>query len=103
MLYSAGSNPAAATNMQFKYVSVPGLGTVILSRHALAQASDLHITEVEIRRTLFHGQDRPDGQEIIWRENGNVRLVILLSPSPDRGAKLVKTLYRIREQEKGKK
>jgi hypothetical protein len=44
--------------------------------------------------------DTPDGQDILWRERDGLRLVILMNPTPNRGAKLVKTVYRVQAQAK---
>ena len=44
--------------------------------------------------------DAPDGQDILWRERDGLRLVILTNPTPNRGAKLVKTVYRVQAQAK---
>ena len=44
--------------------------------------------------------DVPDGQDILWRERDGLRLVILTNPTPNRGAKLVKTVYRVQAQAK---
>jgi hypothetical protein len=42
--------------------------------------------------------DTPDGADIVWRERDGLRIVILTNPTPNRGAVLVKTVYRIEEQ-----
>ena len=44
--------------------------------------------------------DTPDGRSIVWRERDGLRLVILTNPTPNRGAKLVKTVYRVQAQAK---
>jgi hypothetical protein len=44
---------------------------------------------------------KPDIREaggILWRERDGIRIVILESPAPPTGAKLVKTVYRIDPQ-----
>jgi hypothetical protein len=47
--------------------------------------------------------DVPDGQDVLWRERDGVRLVILTNPTPNTGAKLVKTVYRVEPQAVAKK
>ena len=47
--------------------------------------------------------DVPDGAEIVWRERDGIRLVILTNPTPNRGAVLVKTVYRVEAQAKARK
>ena len=42
--------------------------------------------------------DIPDGADILWRERDGLRLVILANPTPNRGAKLIKTVYRVQAQ-----
>jgi hypothetical protein len=42
--------------------------------------------------------DVPDGLDILWRERDGLRIVILLDPTPNVGAKLVKTVYRVQDQ-----
>jgi hypothetical protein len=42
--------------------------------------------------------DIPDGLDILWRQRDGLRIVILTHPTPNLGAMLVKTVYRIEEQ-----
>jgi hypothetical protein len=42
--------------------------------------------------------DIPDGADILWRERDGLRIVILTNPTPNVGAKLVKTVYRVQAQ-----
>jgi hypothetical protein len=42
--------------------------------------------------------DVPDGMDIIWRERDGLRIVIITNPTPNRGAKVVKTVYRVGKQ-----
>lgn len=86
--------------MEHFYRNVPKLGHVAVSRHAQSQCEEHGISEDDFRRTLLEGRDTPDGQHILWRERGGVRLVIELYPTPNRGARLVKTVYRIEAQAK---
>jgi hypothetical protein len=44
--------------------------------------------------------DVPDANDILWRERDGIRLVILTNPTPNLGAKLVKTVYRVEAQAK---
>jgi hypothetical protein len=82
--------------MQYYYEDVPGLGNVALSRHAQAKAEDQGITDGQISLVLYRGKDIPDSDSIM-REHIGIRLVII-TPTPFRGAKLVKTLYRVEPQ-----
>jgi hypothetical protein len=42
--------------------------------------------------------DIPDGIDVLWRERDGLRIVILTNPTPNVGAKLVKTVFRIEKQ-----
>jgi hypothetical protein len=42
--------------------------------------------------------DVPDGMNILWRERDGLPIVIITNPTPNRGAKLVKTVYRVQRQ-----
>lgn len=79
--------------------NIPRLGNVALSRHAQARAEEDHISEHAVEDVLLNGTDRPDGVDTTWRERNGVRLVII-TPTPFQGAKLVKTMYRIKAQER---
>lgn len=87
--------------MTHYYRNVPGLGNVVLSRHAQERAADLRITDAEVEHALFHGLEMPDGQTTIWKNGPNVRLVIII-PTPNRGARLCTTMFRIQAQAKSK-
>ncbi len=84
--------------MEFSYQNVPRLGNVIVSRHAQARLQKEKISEEVFKKILLHPTrpDRPDGQDILWRERDGIRLVILTRPTPDGGAGLIKTIYRIK-------
>jgi hypothetical protein len=86
--------------MNHFYRDVPGLGHVAISRHAQQSAADDNITEAEVERALFNptAKDVPQGNDILIREARGVRLVILLHPTPNRGARLVKTIMRVQAQ-----
>ncbi len=86
--------------MEHYFTDVPKLGNVAVSRHAQERIKEENISPEEFRKTLFEptAPDVQDGPEIIWRERHNVRLVILLQPQPYRGAKLVKTVFRVQGQ-----
>jgi hypothetical protein len=47
------------------------------------------------RAPLGRRPDVPDGLDILWRERDGLRIVILTNPTPNIGAKLVKTVYRV--------
>jgi hypothetical protein len=84
------------------YRDVPGLGNVAVSRHAQARAEEDGISQESFDRVLLSplSPDVPDGADILWRERDGIRLVILTNPTPNTGAKLVKTIYRIEAQAK---
>ncbi len=90
--------------MQHYYPNVPGLGNVALSRHAQARAAEENFTDVTIRETLFnpHGEDIPDGNNVVFRNRGLTRLVINKRPTPFRGAALVTTIIKLKPQAKAK-
>ena len=87
------------------YRDVPGLGNVAVSRHAQARAEEDGISQETFDRVLLSPltTDVPDGADILWRERDGIRLVILTNPTPNTGAKLVKTVYRVEAQAKAVK
>jgi hypothetical protein len=80
--------------LQHFFRDVPGLGSVAVSRHAQKRAEESGITEKQFTDALLTGQTIPDGLNEVFREKNGVRVVILLKPTPDRGARLVKTVFR---------
>ena len=86
--------------MNHFYRDVPGLGNVAVSRHAQARAEEDRISQEAFDRVLLLPltEDVPDGADILWRERDGIRLVILMNPTPNTGAKLVKTVYRVEAQ-----
>ena len=81
------------------YRDVTGLGHVAVSRHAQAKMDREGISQELFERVLLN-PSKPDVQEdmdTIWREREDVRLVII-NPMPTTGAKLVKTVFRIKPQ-----
>lgn len=85
--------------MRYYYPGVPGLGNVALSRRAQDQATEESITGADVSDVLARGRDRPDGQSALWREHRGIRLVIVV-PTPFRGARLVTAMYRVQAQAK---
>jgi hypothetical protein len=83
--------------VRFYVTDVPRLGNVVVSRHAQAQAEAEGITEDLFHRILQEGTDKPDGLTTVWREFTGIRLVILLRPTPWRGARLVVTVYKVEQ------
>lgn len=79
--------------MKHYYPDVPGLGNVALSRHAQDRAEEDHITDVHVEEVFLHGRDTHDADSV-WREHNGIRMIII-TPTPFRGAKLVKTMYRV--------
>jgi len=88
--------------MNHFYRDVQGLGNVAVSRHAQARAEEEGISQEAFDRALLSPltPDVPDGSDILWRERDGIRLVILTNPTPNLGAKLVKTVYRVEAQAK---
>lgn len=86
---------------QHYYKNVHALGpnraNVAFSRHAQQRAHDEGITEEMAVDVLHNGKDTPDGLHVVWRETDGIRLVII-KPTPFKGALLVKTLYRVKPQ-----
>ena len=91
---------ATLIRMKHFYRDVPGLGNVAVSRHAQARADEEGISQEAFDRVLLSPlkADVPDGLDVLWRERDGIRLVILLNPTPNLGAKLVKTVYRVEAQ-----
>ena len=89
--------------MEHYFPNVPGLGNVALSRHALERMVQDGISENELKDALLRGATTPDGQEVVWREKGGVRVVILRKPTPFRGAMLATTIYRVKAAAKAQK
>jgi hypothetical protein len=86
--------------MEHFYRNVIGLGNVAVSRHAQARMADEGVSEETFRRTLLEPTrpDVRDGADIVWRERDGLRIVILTNPTPNVGAVLVKTVYRVQRQ-----
>ncbi len=86
------------------YRDVPGLGNIAVSRHAQARMIAEGITQKEFDRTLLMPEesDIPEGNDILWRQRHGVRIVIITDPTPNVGAMLVKTVFRIEAQAQAK-
>lgn len=84
------------------YTDVPGLGDVAVSRHALEKLEQEGIAHERFEDALLRPTrpDVPDGVDVVWRERDGLRIIILLRPTPDRGARLAKTVYRVMRQAK---
>ena len=86
--------------MKHFYRDVPRLGNVAVSRHAQSQMEMAGISQGQFDQALLQ-PTRPDvaeGNDIIWRERDGLRIVILTNPIPNSGARLVKTVYRVKPQ-----
>lgn len=82
--------------MKHFYRDVPKLGHVAVSRHAQAQMETAGISEAAFEQALLSPViETPDGQDVLLRERNGIRIVILTNPTPNTGAKLVKTVYRV--------
>ena len=86
--------------MKHFYRDVKGLGNVAVSRHAQARMEELGISQEAFDRALLDPirPDVPDGQDILWRERDDLRIVIIRNPTPNLGAVLVKTVYKVQGQ-----
>jgi hypothetical protein len=86
--------------MEHFYRNVVGLGNVAVSRHAQERIAEENIPVEAFERALLWPSldDVQDGPDVLWREHNGLRLVILLHPTPFRGAVLVKTVYRVQAQ-----
>jgi Domain of unknown function (DUF4258) len=86
------------------YRDVPTLGHVAVSRHAQDRMDEAGVSQEAFERVLLNPThpDIPDGMDILWRERDGLRIVIITKPVPDRGAKLVKTVYHVKNQAKAK-
>ena len=82
--------------MKHYFPNVPGLGNVAVSRHAQDRMREDGIAESMFEDALMNGETIPDGQEVIWRQKDDMRVVILRKPEPFAGAMLVKTVYRVK-------
>lgn len=82
--------------MKHFYRNVPNLGNVAVSRHAQERIMEARISEPMFERILLCGLDTPIGTNVVWREKDGRRLVILVNPTPNIGAKLVKTVYWVK-------
>jgi hypothetical protein len=89
--------------LEHYFSNVPGLGNVALSRHAQERMVQDGISEHELHEALLRGVTIPDGQEVVWREKDGVRVVILRTPTPFRGAMLATTIYRVKAAAKAQK
>lgn len=86
--------------MEHFFRNVRGLGNVAVSRHAQARIAEDGIPEQVFIRALL-SPTRPDvhdGPGVLWRERDGLRLVILTDPTPNLGAMLVKTVFRVERQ-----
>ncbi|SDH19245.1 DUF4258 domain-containing protein [Pelagibacterium luteolum] len=86
--------------MKHYYDDVKGLGNVAVSRHAQARMADDGISQEVFERVLLNPirPDIKDGMDVVWREREGLRIVILTDPTPNMGAVLVKTVYRVKPQ-----
>jgi hypothetical protein len=82
------------------YRAVPELGNIIVSDHAIEKAKMLNISEFQFKKALYKGESIFEGNKILWKEAGRVRLIILLKPNKRKlkAAKLVKTMFIIENQ-----
>ena len=86
--------------MEHFFRGVRGLGNVAVSRHAQARIVEDGIHPDAFTRALLDPTrpDVRDGADVLWRERDGLRIVILTNPTPNVGAVLVKTVYRVEKQ-----
>src|SRR4051794_24976181 len=94
------SGAGRGQRMEHFYWNVLRLGNVAVSRHAQERILSENIPIAAFEHALLWPSqpDVHDGQDVLWREHNGLRLVILLNPTPNRGAVLVKTVYRVNLQ-----
>ena len=80
--------------MRYRYDDVPGLGDVVVSRHAQAKMKEDGIAEDTFQEVLFNGAETREGFDIVRREGKGIRIIIEMRPTPWRGSRLVKTVYK---------
>jgi hypothetical protein len=76
------------------FPDVPGIGNVAVSRHAQARLAEDNISERVFERVLMRGDSILEGHDVMIRQGEGIRIVILLKPTPFRGATLVKSIHR---------
>ncbi len=83
--------------MKHFYRNVRGLGNVAVSRHAQARLDEEGISQETFDKALLEPTepDVYDGLDVFWRERDGVRIVVLLKPTPNHGAVVVKTAFRV--------
>jgi len=81
--------------MDDRYYDVPGIGDVIVSRHAQERAGKDGISEDVFTSVLYKGQHLAEGQDIVWRTGKGIRIVITLDPGPTFDCPLIKTAFRV--------
>jgi hypothetical protein len=94
-----------AVMRQHFYRNVKGLGNVAVSRHAQERMDAEGVSEELFEKALL-SPTKPDvreGSDILWRERDGLRLVILTNPTPNAGAVLIKTVFRLERQASVKK
>jgi hypothetical protein len=84
------------------YKNVPGLGSVAVSRHAQYNIRQQQIPESNFIKVLFESKSLEEGFEVVRREGFGIRIIILLNPTPFKGAKLVKSVFSIKPQKDSK-
>ena len=87
-------------NVKFYYTNVPKLGNVVLSRHCQAKMLIEEISEEKFEDVLFNGVWEEEGFDVLRIEKDFIRLIIVMNPKPFSGARVVKTLYRVKSQYK---
>jgi len=86
--------------VEYFFRSVRCLGNAAVSRHAQARMTEDGIHPDAFTLALLEPTrpDVGDGANVLWREQDGLRIVILTNPTPNLGAVLVKTVYRVEKQ-----
>lgn len=82
------------------YENVPQLGNVTVSRCAQAKMVQDGIPQATFDKVLLQPirPDIPAGTDVVWRERDGLRIIVHMNPTPNTGAKLVISVYRVQRQ-----
>lgn len=84
---------------RFYYKDVPKLGNVAVTRHAQQNMIEQKISQQTFDDVLYNGEEEIyDTFDVLRKFGKGICIVILLKPTPDRGAKVVKSTFRVKPQ-----
>lgn len=87
--------------IKYYYENVRGLGNIAVTRHAQAEMDEDNISQELFEDVLLNGEEIEEGFGTVWRQGRGIRIIII-TPTLFRGAKLVKTVYKIKPQARAK-